>query len=165
MIISYFIKLSKLLTLAAMNRARSYRAIAAEVALCLLIIICSWKQVIFKSSHDNSNRSPAYTDTTISSLWCCTRDGLLRRHIGLTVKHGVQLCYYQKRFALLVSLLILAGDINPNPGPTLRVRCKYCRNCVAASGIQCDACDKWIHPQCIGLSETEYIRLGESDEE
>eukprot|EP00112_Aurelia_sp_Birch-Aquarium-sp1_P020436 Seg527.9 transcript_id=Seg527.9/GoldUCD/mRNA.D3Y31 product="Retrovirus-related Pol polyprotein from type-1 retrotransposable element R1" pseudo=true protein_id=Seg527.9/GoldUCD/D3Y31 len=149
----------------AMYRARSHRAVAAEFALCLLMIICSWKQVIFKSSHDNSNESQVYSEKTIPSLWCCTRDALLRRHIGLTVQHGVQLCFYRSRFALLVSLLILAGDINPNPGPTLRVRCKYCRNCVAGSGIQRDICDKWIHPECVGLSEIEYIQLGESEEE
>ena len=33
------------------------------------------------------------------------------------------------------------------------------------AGIQCDFCDKWIHADCIGQSEEEYLCLRQSDEE
>jgi hypothetical protein len=30
--------------------------------------------------------------------------------------------------------------------------------------IACDDCDKWTHRQCIGMSTTEFSKLGNSEE-
>ena len=45
-----------------------------------------------------------------------------------------------------------------------RCLCKLCKKGVEDRGIQCDACNKWLHPDSVSLDETEYLRLGESDE-
>ena len=33
------------------------------------------------------------------------------------------------------------------------------------SGLQCDVCDSWKHSQCLGVSDNEYDRLINSDED
>lgn len=63
---------------------------------------------------------------------------------------------------MALSLILISGDISTNPGP--RCLCKLCKKRVKDRGIQCDVCNKWLHPDCVGLDETEYLRLGESDE-
>eukprot|EP00112_Aurelia_sp_Birch-Aquarium-sp1_P008427 Seg1927.10 transcript_id=Seg1927.10/GoldUCD/mRNA.D3Y31 product="hypothetical protein" protein_id=Seg1927.10/GoldUCD/D3Y31 len=100
-------------------------------------------------------------------LWCLTRDGLNRRHVvGFAARHGVGLDVDRKQsLSLLVALLIVSGDVSQNPGPRQRCHCPVCKTCVRKRGIQCDGCDKWVHPECVNLSEQEYNRLGESDEQ
>ena len=60
-----------------------------------------------------------------------------------------------------MALLIIAGDVSQNPGPRQRCHCPLCKTHVRKRGIQCDGCDKWVHPECVNLSEQEYNRLGE----
>ena len=56
-------------------------------------------------------------------------------------------------------LLVLAGDVEINPGPR---RCKYpCGLCNLAvkktdPAVCCDSCDTWIHNGCSGLSHNMY---------
>ena len=86
-----------------------------------------------------------------------------RRHVGFGARNGVRLSHKGKPFtAFVLTLILISGDISTNPGP--RCLCKLCKKRVKDRGIQCDVCSKWLHPDCIGLDETEYIRLGESDE-
>ena len=77
-----------------MHCAHIYRAVTVVIKLCLFMIISSWNQVIFKSSHINSHDSLAYSEKAISSL-------LLRRHICLTGKCWEVFC------SLLLLLLLL----------------------------------------------------------
>ena len=69
-------------------------------------------------------------------------------------------------------LLMIAGDINPNPGPiqprkrTRRRRpslpdCPHCLKKVGYTkpAIRCDTCDKWWHASCGGLSDDQYDAL------
>ena len=69
--------------------------------------------------------------------------------------------------ALFVINLILlqAGDLELNPGPrATRFPCGSCNQAVTAKtrGIQCDGCDIWIHPRCIGMESREFRELGNS---
>ena len=61
-------------------------------------------------------------------------------------------------------LLLLASDIEPNPGPqvssTNRYRCVVCSTKVRNQGICCDSCDRWCHLKCAWLSDEECYRLG-----
>ena len=69
---------------------------------------------------------------------------------------------------LSTSLLLLAGDIEVNPGPKARVRhpCGVCSKAVRSNqkAILCEVCYYWLHAKCIGMSEPEYIDLQNSDE-
>ncbi|XP_066018906.1 uncharacterized protein [Pocillopora verrucosa] len=59
-------------------------------------------------------------------------------------------------------MVLLAGDIQENPGPVTdacAVCTKGCRKNQMA--IQCDSCDKWFHAKCISMKRTEYDKLCE----
>ena len=68
---------------------------------------------------------------------------------------------------LPVVILLLSGDISPNPGPRkARYPCGICKYAVGATqrAIQCDNCDYWIHFKCVtGMTVAEYHALGDSD--
>lgn len=61
-------------------------------------------------------------------------------------------------------LLLLAGDVLPNPGPGLRPICPRCHRPVLESvaALQCDGCDSWLHHKCELLSLPAYRRLAAS---
>ena len=72
---------------------------------------------------------------------------------------------------LPVCLLLLSGDVDPNPGPVLRqAQWKYpCGVCSRAmrsnqKGIFCEVCLQWLHTKSINLSNADYDRLSSSDE-
>ena len=71
---------------------------------------------------------------------------------------------------LPVCLLLLSGDVDPNPGPVLQAQWKYpCGVCSRAvrsnqKGIFCEVCLQWLHTKCINLSNANYDRLSSSDE-
>ena len=66
------------------------------------------------------------------------------------------LCYW---------LLLLAGDVEANPGP-VKFPCGSCSRPVKVNqaGVQCDVCDYWLHKQCISMTDSEYESLQHSDE-
>ena len=68
----------------------------------------------------------------------------------------------------LLLLLLLAGDIEVNPGPVRKWKypCGVCSAPVKSNqrGIQCDVCANWLHTRCIGISNDLYEDLKLSDE-
>ncbi|XP_064382509.1 uncharacterized protein LOC135331318 [Halichondria panicea] len=57
--------------------------------------------------------------------------------------------------------VLLAGDIELNPGPSWRYPCGECSGPVKCNqkGIFCDVCNTWLHTHCIGLSDLDYSIL------
>lgn len=57
-------------------------------------------------------------------------------------------------------LLILAGDVELNPGP-IKYPCTVCKKAVRSNqrGISCDGCELWTHTRCCRVPEGEYQRL------
>ena len=52
--------------------------------------------------------------------WCCSRDKILRSRLGVGVKYAFNLDFNQfPESALQTALLLIAGDIAINPGPSL----------------------------------------------
>ena len=64
----------------------------------------------------------------------------------------------------LLILIILAGDIEINPGP--RFQCGLCRKYWKASDrlLECEECEKRFHASCSNLGDNELLRI-ECDEE
>ena len=62
------------------------------------------------------------------------------------------------------SLLLLAGDLEVNPGPNYKYPCGSCfRPCkINQQSIQCDSCDSWYHRKCVQLSEEMFNSLANS---
>ena len=58
-------------------------------------------------------------------------------------------------------LLLLAGDIELNPGP-VKYPCTVCSRPVKSNqrGIFCDRCELWTHARCCGVDVVEYEKLG-----
>ena len=67
-------------------------------------------------------------------------------------------------------LLLVAGDVEANPGPTRRPNWKFpcgvCDKPVKSNqrGIQCEVCYSWLHVKCINMSSDDYSQLQVSDE-
>lgn len=72
--------------------------------------------------------------------------------------------YFKPKLVLLANLLLLCGDINLNPGPTLKFPCGICAEPVKCSqpGIQCDSRDLWLHTHCLGTNFNVYETLATS---
>ena len=56
-------------------------------------------------------------------------------------------------------LLILAGNIETNPG--YNNQCKICAKFVRKNdrALQCDDCNRWVHARCAAISKKEYENL------
>jgi len=59
-----------------------------------------------------------------------------------------------------IYMVLLAGDIQQNPGP-VKDPCLVCsRGCrKALKAIRCDICDQWFHAKRIGMKASEYNQL------
>ena len=58
---------------------------------------------------------------------------------------------------MMASLVLICGDVNPNPGPTADpcgICLKGCRKNQRA--VQCDECDIWYHAKCIHMGRNEF---------
>ena len=70
---------------------------------------------------------------------------------------------------VILLLLLLAGDIETNPGPrTPKYPCGECKKaCTSYKGSQasilCDSCNSWFHSKCVGLIDVVFDTLGRCD--
>ena len=58
---------------------------------------------------------------------------------------------------LLFYLLLLSGDVSPNPGP-VRFPCAVCHLPVRSNqrALLCDECGLWCHCTCCGVDKGQY---------
>ena len=63
----------------------------------------------------------------------------------------------------LFILIILAGDIEMNPGP--RFQCGLCKKYCKASDrlLECEECEKRFHASCSNLGDNELVRIESGD--
>ena len=59
----------------------------------------------------------------------------------------------------LITLLIMAGDIEMNTGP--KFQCRLCKKYCKASdkGVECEDCQKRFHASCAKLGDNELLKL------
>ena len=60
---------------------------------------------------------------------------------------------------LLFMLLLISGDIHPNPGPI--DSCSVCSRRVTWGNrsVQCSNCSLWVHLSCFGLSPADFRKI------
>ena len=81
----------------------------------------------------------------------------------------MQLTTFNNYHLLQQLLILLAGDIESNPGPRPpRFPCGECsRACTSYKGakasILCESCDVWFHSDCVGLTDSALSTLSRSD--
>ncbi|CAC5376108.1 unnamed protein product [Mytilus coruscus] len=74
-----------------------------------------------------------------------------------------------KDHSMLILILLLAGDIELNPGPRTKqqsiYQCGLCEHPVTwnCEGVCCDDCNIWHHKSCIELCSTDYDLLQRSN--
>ncbi len=93
-------------------------------------------------------------------LWCLCHDMQTRRHIGLRGRHSYFSGRKSRSFLILkTTLLLISGDVSPNPGP-VKYPCAVCSRPVASThrAILCDDCGKWCHigPKCGKVKVEDY---------
>ena len=59
-----------------------------------------------------------------------------------------------------ILLLLLAGDIHPNPGHTAKCPGPVCARDVTSRGVsyRCTRCSGWVHAKCFGLLNAAHYR-------
>lgn len=71
----------------------------------------------------------------------------------------------KNKHQFLYLLLLLGGDIEQNPGEDYTQRCGICSDSIMVnqSGINCEECDVWFHPNCCEFdNDTHDILSGSS---
>ena len=60
-----------------------------------------------------------------------------------------------------LAMLLLAGDVQSNPGPGRSYPCTVCQRNVQNkdASVSCDLCNGWSHTVCVGISDEEYGNL------
>ena len=59
-------------------------------------------------------------------------------------------------------LIILAGDIEMNPGP--RFQCGLCKKYCNDRLIECEECEKRFHASCSNLGDDKLLKIESGDE-
>ena len=61
---------------------------------------------------------------------------------------------------IMLLLLLLAGDIEQNPGPAVKYPCGHCMKPARTDCVACDTCDTWYHRKCVGMRSEIFCKLG-----
>ena len=102
----------------------------------------------------------------IFSLCCPLNDHRWAAHCFFKIGHLSSLSLFScpplARLRLLILLLLMSGNIHPNPGPIFP--CSVCDGNVTWRGksVQCCTCSKWVHLRCSQLSLSKFRTLGSS---
>lgn len=63
-----------------------------------------------------------------------------------------------------MTLLLISG-LHPNPGPRRpKYPCGVCSYACKTGVLACDDCDQWLHKECVGMSTSLFMRLGDSSD-
>ena len=79
---------------------------------------------------------------------------------GIYRVHPRRLYRVHRPAAVIVTLLLAAGDVESNPGP-VQYPCTVCEKPVKGNQreIMCDGCSQWTHACCGSVGEGEYLLL------
>ena len=106
----------------------------------------------FTSVHGPDSIVQSQDNTTQVSLTMAIHASSLHSAAGLK--------RYLSSPSMALLLILMAGDIQLNPGP-VKFPCTHCSKPVRCNqmGLQCDLCEHWVHGKCEHLSKQDYLRL------
>ena len=58
-------------------------------------------------------------------------------------------------------IFLICGDVNPNPGPTVKIPCSQCLRTIAKNhrSVKCEKCELTFHIKCANMKPGEFLRL------
>ena len=114
------------------------------VNMCCFCFLLFVSFVFSRFSDDNMNTKGTYCDGDPL--------GLLKQPLFVDLSDFVRVVIIKwNRKSFCFSLLLLCGDIQPNPGQTVDFPCSVCGNNVSNNdkAVCCDSCDMWVHVSCV----------------
>ena len=115
----------------------------------------------FKKLHPDQNRIEKQIQNDSLSLVYSTKPS--RRNI----LNGVLLSTQQVNKSFFTVSLLLAGDVQLNPGPQVNsvYPCGVCEDPVTwnCRGVACDNCSVWYHGSCMELCTNDFALLDKSN--
>ena len=144
------------------------------------IIVLARVTLCTSPQHITTPKAP-YGSTTITLAHICTNSGILTN--PLKQRHRYDIPSYRLRSTSVLLLLLLAGDIESNPGPRAEnlfpcgmckpgpnnyanvYPCGYCERPVTWSneGVCCDGCSLWHHRSCMEMYSDDDNLLNRSN--
>ena len=127
-----------------------------RLALLLVFGLCVWK---WTTSGDILNANQDCSIGFGKSVGGIAQSLALTRKIGnRRGSEGLRSFNPSKGTNLLI-LIILAGDIEMNPGPRFQCRTckKYCK--AAEKAVKCEDCEKRFHASCVNLGPVELQKI------
>ena len=127
-----------------------------RLALLLVFGLCVWKWTtsgdILDSNQDCSIGFGKSVGRIAQSLAFTRKIGNRRGSEGLR-------SFNPSKGTNLLILIILAGDIEMNPGPRFQCRTckKYCK--AAEKAVKCEDCEKRFHASCVNLGSVELQKI------
>ena len=115
------------------------------------------------ATHDCENITSCKQSNHFSQPSLLLQAGALsRQHRGMPVK---QCSHTTATRTQTLLILLIAGDIQQNPGP-VQHPCGWCERAVAENhrAVECDGCESWFHIKCSGMTLEVYKRLSGSFE-
>ena len=106
---------------------------------------------------------PRHSPQTIFLRCCPLNDCRRAAHSFSKIDRLSSFSYlFHARLCLLIFLLLMSGNVHPNPGPIFP--CSVCAGNVPWRGksVQCCTCSKWVHLRCSLLSLSKFRTSGNS---
>ena len=106
---------------------------------------------------------PGHSHQTIFSS-CCPLNDRRRaaRSFSKIGRLSSPFCLFHARLFLLILLVLMSSNVNPNPGPIYP--CSVCAGILTwwDGSVQCCTCSKWVHLRCSLLSLSKFRTLSSS---
>ncbi len=99
----------------------------------------------------------SFVRKTIISITVCVNSSLVNGRTPAVRQHFENIDMATFPQCLILTLLMLAGDVQVNPGP-VKYPCSFCLQpvCKGQRALLCDECDQWSHACCSSVSMERY---------
>ncbi len=121
------------------------RRVSFQLLFCTCLLLIFFALLLASDRHDASCSNNIHISVSIHGL---------KTHRNRFNIRGNKHCV-----CAFLPLLLLAGDVHPNPGPRHpKFPCSSCSKAVKNNdqALCCDRCDRWIHSACCGMSAATY---------
>jgi len=149
-----------------------------SIIRCVMFTLCVFRLTnhssylpLTSSSYENIFVLDLHTNDPVNSMFTALCSAIQHPPmLSLLLSKSTYCCYSRRSVPVIttpkyctVFMLLLCGDIEPNPGPRQQSRfpCGYCALDVNWShrALACDECGIWFHKSCHDISTTTFDNL------